>query len=139
MYTLAQFKDLLCGCLQYISSTQIKDISEAVARNKGVLKKEQISDRWLWRFLGQQPTLSLQKVDPQLLVCMSAMDDREVIEKYFKVLKEVLDKHALQVYNVDELGIPLDHCSSHVVVKRGQQKVWYRTSGNKTKLQWSGA
>ena len=139
MYTLAQFKHLLCGCLQYISSTQIKDISEAVARNKGVLKKEQISDRWLWRFLGQQPTLSLQKVDPQLLVCMSAMDDREVIEKYFKVLKEVLDKHALQVYNVDELGIPLDHCSSHVVVKRGQQKVWYRTSGNKTKLQWSGA
>ena len=139
MYTLAQFKHLLCGCLQSISSTQIKDISEAVARNKGVLKKEQISDRWLWRFLGQQPTLSLQKVDPQLLVCMSAMDDREVIEKYFKVLKEVLDKHALQVYNVDELGIPLDHCSSHVVVKRGQQKVWYRTSGNKTKLQWSGA
>ena len=54
---------------------------------------------------------------------MSAMDDREVIEKYFKVLKEVLDKQALQVYNVDELGIPLDHCPPHVVVKRGQQKV----------------
>jgi len=29
-----------CGCLQYISSTQIKDIAEAVARNKGILKMD---------------------------------------------------------------------------------------------------
>lgn len=65
---------------------------------------------------------------------MSAMDDGEVIEKYFKTLKEVLDKHALQVYNVDEFGIPLDHRSPHVVVKRGKQKVRYRTSGNKNQV-----
>jgi len=70
---------------------------------------------------------------------MSAMDDRGAIENYFKVLKEVLDKHALlekpaQIYNVDESGIPLDHRPPHVVVKRGQRKVRYRTSGNKNQV-----
>jgi len=70
---------------------------------------------------------------------MSAIDDREAIENYFKFLKEVLDEHALlqkpaQIYIVDESGIPLDHCPPHVVVKRGQQKVCYCTSGNKNQV-----
>ena len=42
---------------------------------------------------------------------MEAMADRGAIENYFKLLKEVLDEHALleklaQIYNVDESGIP---------------------------------
>ena len=68
---------------------------------------------------------------------MSAIDDREAIENYFKFLKEVLDEHALlekpaQIYNVDESSIPLDHPSSTSCCgERGQQKVCYCTSGNK--------
>ena len=59
---------------------------------------------------------------------MSAIDDREAIENYFKFLKEVLDEHALlekpaQIYNVDESSIPLDHPSSTSCCgERGQQK-----------------
>ena len=98
---------------------QIKDIAEAVARDKGILKKEKISDGWLRRFLERQPTLSLRKGDSTATARMSAMDDRGAIENYFKVLKEVLDKHALlekpaQIYNVDESGIPLDHRPPHL-------------------------
>ena len=58
---------------------------------------------------------------------MSAIDDREAIENYFKFLKEVLDEHALlekpaQIYNVDESSIPLDHRPPHVVVKGASKK-----------------
>ena len=38
---------------------QINDIAEAVARDKGTLKKEKISDGWLRHFLERQPSLSL--------------------------------------------------------------------------------
>ena len=67
------------------------------------------------------------------------MVNRAAIENYFKLLKEVLDEHALlekpaQIYNVDELGIPLDHCPPHVVVKMGQRKVCYCTAGNKNQV-----
>ena len=118
---------------------QIEDIAEAVACDKGILKKEKISDGWLRRFLERQPSLSLQKGASTATACMEAMADRGAIENYFKLLKEVLDEHALlekpaQIYNVDESGIPVDHRPPHVVVKNDQRKVHYCTAGNKNQV-----
>ena len=123
---------------------QIKDIAEAVARDKGILKKEKISDGWLRRFLERQPSLSLQKGDSTATACMEAMADRGAIENYFKLLKDVLDEHALlekpaQIYNVDESGIPLDHCPPHVVVKMTSEKYATALLATKTKSQPLGA
>ena len=41
--------------------TQIKTIAEAVARDKGVLRNDRISDGWFRRFLERQPNLCLRK------------------------------------------------------------------------------
>jgi len=38
------------------------------------------------------------------------------------------------IYNVDESGVPLEHRSPLVIAKRGQCKVRYCTSGNKSQV-----
>ena len=58
--------------------------------------------------------------------------NEDVIADYFELLKEELTKNKLmnspsRIYNVDETGICLD---GH----KGQKKVWYRTSGNKSQV-----
>lgn len=45
----------------------------------------------------------------------------------------LLDKPA-QLYNFDEVGMPLDHQSPCILVKKGQKKVHYRSSGNKSQV-----
>ena len=70
---------------------------------------------------------------------MSAMSNRAAIEQYFAVLKECMEKEGLlnklaQIYNFDEVGMPLDHRTPRVVVKKGQKKVRYRSSGNKSQV-----
>ena len=59
--------------------------------------------------------------------------------QYFDQLKEVLEEHDLmdcpgQLYNVYETGMPFDHRASNVVAKKGQKKVRYQTSGNKSQV-----
>ena len=59
--------------------------------------------------------------------------------QYFDQLKEVLEEHDLmdcpgQLYNVDEIGMPFDHHAPNVVAKKGQKKVRYRTSSNKSQV-----
>ena len=54
-------------------------------------------------------------------------------------MKNVLDKEGMmdkpaQIYNVDETGMPLDHHPPHVVVRKGQKKVRYWSSGNKSQV-----
>uniref|UniRef100_A0A1X7U6Q8 DDE-1 domain-containing protein n=1 Tax=Amphimedon queenslandica TaxID=400682 RepID=A0A1X7U6Q8_AMPQE len=70
---------------------------------------------------------------------MTAINQKKQIEKYFSILKDVLDKEGLmdkpaQIYNVNETGMPLDHRPPHVVVQKGQKKVRYRSSGNKSQV-----
>ena len=110
-----------------------------MARDKGILKKEKISNGWFRRFLERNPILTLRKGDSTCTARMSAMENKEAIENYFEVLKDVLDEHGLndrpsQLYNVDESGMPLDHRPPRIVVKKGQRKVRYRTSGNKSQV-----
>ena len=65
--------------------------------------------------------------------------NREVIADYFALLKDVLTGNQLlnspsRIYNVDETGMALDGHAPKVVAKRGQKKVRYRTSGNKSQV-----
>ena len=64
---------------------------------------------------------------------------KEMISDYFDLLKEVLTESQLlnspnRIYNVDETGITLDGHAPRIVAKKGQKKVRYRTSGNKTQI-----
>ena len=59
---------------------QIKGIAESVAKEKGILKGEQISNRWWQRFLERNPTISLRSGDSTAQVRMQAIN-RENVEQ----------------------------------------------------------
>jgi len=65
--------------------------------------------------------------------------DKATMKNYFSMLKDTLTKHGLlnspsQLYNVDKVGMPLDHQPPKVVTTRGQKKVKSRKSGNKSQI-----
>ena len=47
------------------------------------------------------------------------------------------NKEAGQIYNVDEYGMLLDHCTPCVLTTKGE-KVRYHTSGNKSQITLIG-
>lgn len=54
-------------------------------------------------------------------------------------MEETLCEHDLtnkpsQIYNMDESGMPLDHCPPNVVARRGQKKIRYRVAGKKEQI-----
>ena len=86
-----------------------------------------------------QPQLSLRKGDFTTNIRMNAIQKQEALDNYFILLKEVLEENDLvdkpgQIYSVDESGMLLDHHPSRVLATKGQQKVRYRTSGNKSQV-----
>ena len=118
---------------------QIKSIAEKVALEKDTLRKDRITNGWFTSFIKRHPELSLRKGDSTCQSRMNAMSNRAAIEQYFAVMKECMEKEGLldkpaQIYNFDEVGMPLDHRSPRVVVKKGQKKVRYRSSGNKSQI-----
>ncbi len=71
-------------------------------------------------------------------VRMDAMNE-ENMKNYFELLKKILDdhgfdKHPESVYNMDETGMPLCPPPPRIVAKKGQKKVRYRTSGQKSQV-----
>ena len=114
-------------------------IAENVASEKGRLQEgKRFGKGWYRRFMERQPDLSLRKGDVTPNVRMDCLNS-ETMKRYFDLLKEVLEENELldspaQIYNVDETGMPLDHCPPKIIAKRGQKKVRYRTSGNKSQI-----
>jgi len=57
---------------------------------------------------------------------------------FFDLLKTTLTENGLldkpHMYNVDDTGMPFDHCPPKVVTSVGQKKVQSRTSGNKSQV-----
>ena len=69
----------------------------------------------------------------------TALLSKQVISESFDLLTEVLNENELlhppsRIYNVDETGIALDDHAPRVIAKRGQKKVRYRTTGNKSQI-----
>ena len=94
-------------------------IAQSLANEKGILRKTQISHGWWARFIERQQDLSLNPAHDR----MDAVN-RETLKQYFDILKDALTEHnllqtPLQIYNVDESGIPLDPKAPNVVAKKG--------------------
>ena len=109
-----------------------------VAVDKGRRSKPIVSEGWFQRFMQRQSHLSYRRGDPTANVRMNCLT-KEVISDYFDLLKEVLTESQLlnspnRIYNVDETGIALDGHAPRIIAKKGQKKVRYRTSGNKTQI-----
>ena len=67
------------------------------------------------------------------------MKNQTALDNYFIELKSILDDTELQhkpaqIYNLDESGVPVDHRSPHVLAKKGQKKVKYCSTGNKSQI-----
>ena len=95
---------------------QIKGIAEKVAVEKKTLRKQNITNGWFTSFVKRHPKLSLRKGDSICQNHINTMSNRAAIEQYFAVLKECKEKEGLlnkpaQIYNFDEVGMPLDHRS----------------------------
>ena len=114
-------------------------IVESTAQEKELLRKSKISQGWFRRFIERQPQLSLRKGDCTAFVCMDAMRKKEELDNYYITMKSVMEHNDLLdkpecIYNVDESGVPLEHRSPLVIARRGQRKVCYCTSGNKSQV-----
>ena len=95
---------------------QIKSMVEKVASEKILLINKQISDQYFGMFLKQQPQLQLHKGGRAAMVCLDAVKDREELVNYF-----IKKQRMIQIYNVDESGVPLDHRRlPYVLTKKGQ-------------------
>ena len=84
-------------------------IVETVAKEKGHLKTNKVTDGWWRRFMERQPQLSLRRGDATAHVRMNAVN-KEAIEGYFDLLEETLKEYGLmdspgQLYNMDESGL----------------------------------
>lgn len=117
---------------------EVKAIAEKVAAEKGVLRGSRISDGWWRGFLQRHPNLSLRSGDATGHVRMNAMT-KENLTNYFDLLNGCIEENGLQnhpecIYNMDESGLPLDPKPPKVIALKGQRKVRYRCSGNKSQI-----
>ena len=115
---------------------QVKGIVEKVAIERGTLRSPRVSDGWWRRFLERHPRISLRSGDATAHVRMNAIN-RDNLKHYFG-LKQLLEEndlvdHPEHVYNMDEIGVPLDPKPPKVVALKGQKKIRYWTSGQKSK------
>ena len=100
------------GCGQ--TRKQIMTIAENVAKDKGILRKDRISQGWYEKFMKRQTYLSICKGDP---AANEMAVSSQAITNYFDLLEKTLKDNNLlnkpaQIYNVDETGMAYEHRGS---------------------------
>ena len=114
-------------------------ISKAgILKEETILRSDKISNGWFTKFIKRNDALSLHKGDPTVAVRMDCLTT-EITMKYFKNIEVCLKEHSLmncpgQIYNVDETGMPLDHCPPKVVGQKDKRKIRCRVTGNKAQI-----
>ena len=100
------------GCGQ--TRKQIMTIAENVAKDKGTLRKDRISQGWYEKFMERQTYLSICQGDP---AANEMAVTSQVITQYFNSLEKTLKDNNLlnkpaQIYNVDETKMAYEHSGS---------------------------
>ena len=113
-------------------------IVESYLKQKGSLKGERVSNGWWDKFLRRNPTLRLRIGDSTAGVRFDAINT-ENMDNYFKLLKDTYDQYDFAdnpecIFNMDETGMPLCPRPPKVIARKGQKKVRYRTSGQKSQV-----
>jgi len=97
---------------------------EVLAKENGVFFwKNKISNRWWRRFIERQPELSLCHAHSTAHIQMDSIN-KESVTEYFDLLDSTLKENHLedgpdQIYNMDEIGMPLDTRPPNI-----NNKVW---------------
>ena len=95
-----------------------------------------VTSGWWEGFCRRNPSLTLRVAAP-LSKARFVATDPEVINRYFDLLEETLERAELedkpaQIFNMDETGMPLDPKSLKCVTLRGARMVLAPSSGDKT-------
>ena len=121
---LAEFLEVVSDVGYGKTKKQIKNMVESAACDKGVLRKDRISDGWFRGFMERQPQLRLRKGDKTSFVRMDAMKQKEELNNYFITLKSILVEHNLMnklelIYN---LGCHLNNSLPELWQGKGRKK-----------------
>ena len=108
------------------------------AKKENVMKGTKLSNGWWEKFLKRNPNLKLRVGDSTAGVRFDAIT-AENMGHYFNLLQEVYDEfefdmHPKSIYNMDETGVPLCPRPPKIIAKKGNKKVRYRTSGQKSQI-----
>ena len=93
---------------------------------------------WLDKKSKRHPQLSLRKGEP-LSKTRLATTSREILDKYFDLLEEVLVQNNIlnkpsQIFNFDETGVPLSFSPPRVLARKGQKYVYSVRTGDKSQV-----
>ena len=133
---LVQFL-LGCSSIGFAKSRkQILAIVQSVVHQKGI--NVIVTNGWWDSFRKRHPSLSLRNPE-QLSHVRATCTSPEVLDHYFDILEKTLDQNDLsskpcQIYNCDEIGIPLDPAPPKVIARKGQKHTQSITTGNKTQI-----
>ncbi|KAJ8980866.1 hypothetical protein NQ317_008925 [Molorchus minor] len=98
------------------------------------IEKKKAGKAWLYGFLSRHPNVRLRTHEPTSLARAIGFN-RPAVEKYFLLLREVLDKHKIppdRIYNVDETGImTVPKKQSKCLSLKGKRQVGCLTSGER--------
>ena len=135
----AHLVDFLVGCASIGYAKSCRDVLAiaqqiASARNPNV----EITKGWWDSFRSRHPEVVLRQAEP-LSYARAASNNPEVIDKYFDLLEDTLKVNGLthcpgQIFNCDEIGMPLLHKPPKVVSHVGQKHPYAITSGDKSNI-----
>ena len=110
------------------TSRDVKCLVEVCVRKKGILRGSAVINGWWDKRI---PMLTIRSGDSAAGVRMDTMN----VENIKDLPREVYDEYEFKshpecIYNMDEMGVPLEPRPSKVIAKRGQKKIRYKTSGH---------
>ena len=127
---------LNCAAIGYGRSRK-----EVIAMVQGILETRGLDGPltcgWWDGFKARHPQLSLRQAS-LLSYSRAVASDRDVIDRYFDLLEETLEKNNLndkpaQIFNCDETGMPLNPKASKIISQRGDKNP--AAIGGNTKTQ----
>ena len=108
-----ELEAFLLGCAQIgygKTRSEVLLIVQKTLKERGIIR--QVSNGWWEGFLRRHPKLTLRTPACLAKARAHATDDK-VMDQYFSILDEALTENELkdkplQVFNIDETGVPLD-------------------------------
>ena len=119
------------------SRKQVLALVRRLLQKKGE-KSGPVTSGWWASFCDRHPNLTLRAPAP-LSKARAAASDPTMLDHYFDLLHEVLDKNGLldqpcQIFNMDETGMPLNAVHVKIVTRKGDRNPIAPSSGDKSQI-----
>ena len=126
-----------CASIGYAKSrSDVLAIAQQIARTRD--PHAEVTKGWWDSFRKRHPEIMLRHAEP-LSYARASANNPEVIGKYFDLLEDTLKVNGLsqrpgQIFNCDEIGMPLVHKPPKVISHVGQKHPYAVTSGDKSQI-----